>query len=376
MIFRKKNEELPPLEVISAMPIDRIIDLAPKLSISELLIIGSVPLEFSTRPDTEIRDLSGVIDRKIRQLERDKDHLSRTVVASAFPQFKDILGSYAIRSYLEKYQFIVSEILSLVDFRKFQPKTQKEIKRFKNILPDFGEEIARSRRTDELKNLEAANTNLRYLYHDYAFGKGLAVIGQKLKAPERIASKVAYCLIMQYRKDHEGEKIGTIGDLGGVNLNAPVIKDISGVQIILDAPYETGLKPMVNRLGSAPGVVICNRPGNKLENYYENNHGSYKAIHVPVFLDWNKDYKHKGQWFKDPVEVIIMEFSRFIEANFDPEESYWRRMCLQRKGIVSKEVHGGRLRMDEFTPFELKWKAEIEKRVMHILNYQSANQRR
>jgi hypothetical protein len=47
-------------------------------------------------------------------------------------------------------------------------------------------------------------------------------------------------------------------------------------------------------------------------------------------------------------------------------------MSLQKIGIAEKNVHGGRLRVDEFTSFELKWKAEIERRVLKILNYRQA----
>ncbi|MFH0869689.1 MAG: hypothetical protein V1866_01370 [archaeon] len=367
-MFNTTKEKLPSLEEISAKPIKEIIGLAPKLSISELLMIGAVPLDFSPRPCPEQMQLGGIINEKIKQLEKAKEQVSAGIVTSIFPQFKQALKPYHITSFLDKYQFLVSEMLWLVKGRQFQKKTMKEINRFKDVLPDFGEELPHSKITDELEKLGATGTKLKYLYHDYAFGQGLAVIGQKLKTPERIASKAGYYLIMHYRDNNGGERIEKMSDLKG-ELNPNLIKDIAGVQIILDAPYETGLKPLVGKLKSVPGMIVCDRPGNKIEDYYVNNHGSYKAIHTPVFIDRDNSYKYKRHRFKDSVEIIIMEFDRFIEANFDPEESYWRRMGLQKIGIVSKEVHGGKLRVDKFTPFELKWKTEIERRALSILNY-------
>jgi len=363
----KTKSERPSLEELASKPISEAVEFFPDMSISELLIIGAAPLNRNPRPIKDIIALSGIVQDKINQLETDKNRIAKKLADNFIPKSTHMLRTDQISSYFEKYLFLISEVITN-DNCQFNQKVKKNIKDFKPIILKAGRNPEKINSEDELENLKTTKTNLKYIYCPRKSDQDLVLIGMKLKVPERIASKITYYMLLQHRKDNNGRKIDGKSDLKGISLDAiPIVKDIAGVQIVLNVSPER-LNDYVNRTVLTSGLIKAG----ETKNYYNNNSGPYKAFHVPVFLDQNNTYQYKEHCFRDPVEIIIMELNKFVEANFDPQQSYWRRINLQKRGIASKDIHNGMLNIDKFTDYELKWKSMIDNRLMEILTYRKA----
>lgn len=359
--------EVPPLEELAKGSFKDIQRHIPILSLPELLIVGARPLDKYPRERAELGYFNRAAKEKLRALEKERGNILAAIIGALYPE--EQLERHAVSSYLGKTELLISEqALPPKIFDGLGNDIKKEVSRYRNSIRAFNEG---SRHTPgnitELAHLQHTFVNLTFLLHPEYSKRNPHLISVKTKEYSRIAGKIPYYIIDEYR-DREGiRKTECVKDLKRrLSLEDGIIRDIAGLQFVTLSMEE--LVRIKEYLFKSNDVeVLVDAHGKKrVDDYYVERKGPYHAIHMDVV--WNPS--SGARLFKpaDSVEIILMELPYFISSNFGPE-SYWRRINAQEMGIVEKNLKYGRLQISPFTPAERQWRDAVKGRIMSILNY-------
>ena len=369
------SKEIPPLaDLVRHASLKETLDFVPSLSLPGVLLVGAKPFDRKARPASELKQFGEVARVKLRELERMRHKIFYAIVAGLYQHGQD-LRQHPVTDYLGMYEFLVWTSILPPELEKLLDKDiKREIRAYRDIVPIY--RMGNTGRTPpnirELRNLEQTPVNLVYHHHQEYDEREPHLIVSKTKAPVRIAGKITYKMLEEYR-DRDGKVKGT-EFRRYLDVTDGVIRDVAGLQFVCINKNE--LARIKSFIFMSPDMeVMTNRKGEFSDDYYAKREGLYHALHQDV--TWNPQAKAAPQIFNPhviAVEVILLEVPYFYDSNFGPN-SYWRRMNAQENGIVQKSFKDGRRRIDPFTPEELAWKQMVQARIMGILNYTGTGQR-
>lgn len=368
------------------------LDIEPyinNLSFIQLLILGARPLHQSPRDNDEVRNFEEVARKRLSELEENQRKRVLDDIIIKLYQNADLFNhSVIVTDYFEKYRFLVSDVVIPPDAvrsltRGLTPKRSLEVTdaiiQYKVLLEKHLQGMPLTpQEISKLEHLKQTPVNLVYYRQPYPHQESSErepyLIISKTKGFERIAGKIPYAMIRNYR-NRLGMAVEGPEFKNHLRLGAGVISDYLGITVVTHT-FE-GLGAVKAHLFTSEDIeLLMNDQHEKEEDYYHRA-VPYTAIHL--YAIWNPKGSGKSVVFKKPnidaVEMILMEAPYSLSANFGPE-NYLDRTNRQKEGLVTKaldETNGG-LMVLPFTPAELQWKQMVTDRIMRILTYSNRQQ--
>ena len=369
----EKQKEIPPLEELAKGSFNEVREYLPYLSLPEVLIVGARPLDREPRSYSEVRKFSVIAKGKLRDLEGERERILMDIMGNLYPN--EEFGVHDVSNYLDKYEFIIGNIITEDLLSKIESIDETTLDR----IADFRVTMKQKSRghykgmpmsTDYLSELTNTPVNLRF-YFNKNLGSEPCLITSKTKAYERIAKKIAYNMIKDFRKSY-GKKITTRKGLKDLNFDDGINKDNVGLQIVPCALGKDGRDQLVMVktyiFQSSNIEVVLNKKGEDVEDYGAKHVRDYASMHIDTA--WNPRSSNAAQFnpHRDTVELQLVYIPDFIRANFGPR-SYWSRKNAQNLGIVPPNLRGGALVPSTFTDVEGEWKKMVEDRIVYMLTY-------
>ncbi len=323
LIINGKTKGVPLNEIIDDYSIKQIKSIAPQLSISELLIIGVQPFNVNnfTHSQNEIKVIKKILKDKMKTVNKNKNSLKEVILTEVFHKNIPLLKSKSIHTYFDKYGFIIKNINPMFKDKIVSSSIaiKKDINCNSNLFSAFAGSNCTKPDTPYIARLKNTPVNLKYFKLKFN-GKPVYLI-DKIKVPLRIAWKVPYYLLKEFREKNKWGNIKEQLKKKHFNLDVKLIRDITGLQFIVESKDEAyALKDEIFSHGNKIKIITS-------EDYFINHSKSYEAIHM--------DASFKNP-INDSTEITIIADS-YLNANFGPE-SYWRRMELQKLGIVGNII--------------------------------------
>ena len=373
----KNLDQDAPLEEIAEAPAKEIVELSPELSLPEILIVGSKPLHSNPRCEHETRILNEAIVQRVSILEDELEKRILPKIRGVFPEM--VVGETAkadnVLNYLEKYEFLLRVLPEELE-AKLPSGIREQIRKYRETIPIYRSRNKREPpNVRELKRLANALTDIVY-YTLRTAGDDPFLVGVKYKVPERVGAKIAYQMLEGYRH-RKGKKQGN-GFKRYLRSREGVIRDYRGIQVVTLGREGLG-RVKESATTSLQLEIVPDHKGRLIDNHYAETENPYHAFHMDVV--WNPKQRKEATESKmfdphvDAVELQITEAPYRYTSEFGVE-GYFRRMEAEKKGILLNRLNRrGVLDFEPFTPQELEWKKEVERRVVQLMTYHMQKQR-
>ncbi len=355
-------------EIVTNDNLREVLELAPYLTLSELLIVGSKPLS-RERPPNEIAEFGSIVQDRIKKLMRFRENIFLDILYGIHPDTGlyrregGQLSFLEIRNYMEKYQFLIRPNIVPQELEsKFGRDLSKEIATYRQSLLQYCRTGAKSvANRSHLDHLQESPLDLVVFYHESYSGREPHLIFVKRKVDARIAQKIVSGMINKHL-DRTKSRMDRDNFKKDIQLEDGTINDLLGLQFITSR--EDGISRNKEYITQSKNIEVLD-----VENWYTKTYGPYCAIHMDVTWNPSKGVSFLTKKHADSIEIILIDVPHFFDANFGIQ-GYWRRTVAQSQGHVQKYYgRTGWLDLKVYTKSELEWIKDREIRIQKILRY-------